>query len=66
LIHYYRKIDRENGRKRVDIDQWDLMDRRRDPNENQSFIDDPDYRETRAELQAELERLRTELKVTSN
>ncbi len=66
LIHYYRKIDREKRRAKVDIDQWDLMDRMRDPNENQSYIDDPRYGETKAELKAELDRLRTELKVTSN
>jgi len=66
LIHYYRKIDREKGRAKVDIDQWDLMDRMRDPNENQSYIDDPRYGETQAELKVELDRLRTELKVSSN
>ena len=66
LIHYYRKIDRENGRQRVDIDQWDLMDRVRDPNENQSYLNDPRYSETRTELQEELKRLRSELQVSSN
>ena len=66
LIHYYRKIDRENGRAKVNIDQWDLMDRLKDPNENMSFINDPLYEETRAELKVELQRLRDELKVSSN
>ncbi|MEQ1904493.1 MAG: sulfatase [Pirellulaceae bacterium] len=61
LVRYYERLNSEN--KPEAIDQWDLMDREKDPNELRSFIADPSYATTKATLQAELERLRKELKV---
>jgi arylsulfatase A-like enzyme len=54
LIHYYK------------LDEWELFDREQDPQEMHSVHDDPAYTETRAELTAELTRLRKELGVTTN
>jgi arylsulfatase A-like enzyme len=39
-------------------EEWELFDRERDPSELRSAADDPQYAEVRAELEAELERLR--------
>jgi arylsulfatase A-like enzyme len=47
-------------------DYWELFDMEKDPNELKSVLDDPAYRETRATLEKELARLRTELKVPEN
>lgn len=46
LIHFYN------------LDEWELYDLRADPNEMHSVYDDPAYARVRAELHAELERLR--------
>lgn len=54
LIHYYK------------LDEWELFDRENDSQEMHSVYDDPAYAETRAELSAELTRLRKELEVTTN
>lgn len=51
LIHYYKP----------DVDDWELLDRQRDPLEVKNFIDDPEYAETVKELKAELERLREQV-----
>jgi arylsulfatase A-like enzyme len=54
LIHYYR------------LNEWELFDLEKDPLEMRSVYDDPAYAKTRADLLTELERLRTELEVTTN
>jgi arylsulfatase A-like enzyme len=53
LFHFYEP----------DVNYWALIDRERDPNELKNVYDDPAYAATRATLHAELQRLRTELKV---
>lgn len=50
LVHYYAP----------DIDQWELLDRQRDPGETRNFFNDPDYAPVVAEMRIELERLREE------
>ena len=44
-------------------DYWELFDTQKDPNEMKSVYNDPSYATTRANLEKELKRLRTELKV---
>ncbi len=51
LIHYYKP----------DLDEWELLDREKDPLETKNFLNDPAYASTVKELKAELERLRKEL-----
>lgn len=51
LIHYYKP----------DVDDWELLDREKDPHETKSFYNDPAYADVRQELHAEVERLRTEV-----
>ncbi|MEQ1853023.1 MAG: sulfatase [Chthoniobacteraceae bacterium] len=53
LFHFYEP----------EMNYWTLMDREKDPQELKNVYDDPSYAETRKTLHAELERLRTELKV---
>ena len=53
LFHFYEP----------DMNYWTLIDRERDPNELKNVYDDASYVEARQILQAELQRLRTELKV---
>ncbi|MGI9517402.1 MAG: sulfatase/phosphatase domain-containing protein, partial [Pirellulaceae bacterium] len=48
LVHYYRRLNED--REPVDIDQWDLMDRVKDPLEMTSYIDDPAYADVREDL----------------
>ena len=47
----------------VGPDYWELFDLQTDPSELRSVYDEPAYRDTRTSLEAELSRLRTELKV---
>ncbi|MFO0975375.1 MAG: sulfatase [Planctomycetaceae bacterium] len=54
LVHYYKP----------DVDDWELLDREVDPNETKNFFADPAYASTVKELQAELQRLRTEVQDT--
>jgi arylsulfatase A-like enzyme len=54
LVHYYKP----------DVDDWELLDRERDPHEVKSFYGDPAYADTVKQLHAELDRLRQELKDT--
>ena len=54
LIHYYKP----------DVDDWELLDREKDPLEVKNFYRDPAYTETVKELHAELDRLREEVKET--
>jgi arylsulfatase A-like enzyme len=54
LVHYYKP----------DVDDWELLDREKDPLEVKNFYDDPAYAETVKELHAELERLRKEVQDT--
>ncbi len=54
LVHYYKP----------DIDEWELLDRERDPLEVRNFYDDPAYAQTVADLSDELARLRREVKET--
>jgi arylsulfatase A-like enzyme len=51
LVHYYKP----------DVDDWELLDRQKDPLETKNFYDDPAYADTVKELHAELERLRKEV-----
>jgi arylsulfatase A-like enzyme len=46
-----------------EMDYWELFDREKDPQELRSVYDDPDYARVRTELERELARLRTEMKV---
>lgn len=54
LIHYYAP----------DVDDWELLDRQKDPLETKSFYKDPGYADTVNELKTELTRLQTEVKET--
>lgn len=54
LVHYYAP----------DVDDWDLLDRQKDPHETQNFYNDPAYAGTVTELKAELKRLQVEVKET--
>jgi arylsulfatase A-like enzyme len=54
LIHYYKP----------DVDDWELLDREKDPLEVTNFYKDPAYAQTVKELHAELERLKVEVKET--
>lgn len=54
LIHFYN-----------DIDEWELYDLEKDPQEMRSVIDDPQYADNVAELKAELSRLRAKYRDTS-
>ncbi len=51
LVHYYKP----------DVDEWELLDREKDPLETKDFYKDPVYAEKVAELKAELNRLREEV-----
>jgi len=53
LMHFYEP----------DVAEWELFDLEADPKEMKSVYDDPNYAKERARLEAELVRLRTELKV---
>lgn len=52
LVHYYKP----------DVDDWELLDRDKDPLETRNFYNDPAYADTVKELHAELDRLRAEVK----
>jgi arylsulfatase A-like enzyme len=54
LVHYYAP----------DVDDWDLLDREKDPLEVKNFYADPAYADTVKELKAELTKLQTEVKET--
>jgi arylsulfatase A-like enzyme len=54
LIHYYKP----------DVDDWELLDREKDPTEMKNFYSDPAYAETVKKLHVELERLKKEVKET--
>jgi arylsulfatase A-like enzyme len=47
LVHYY-----------FDVDEWELIDRIKDPNELKNVYNDPAYAEIRKDLHARLEQLR--------
>ncbi|MEI6536182.1 MAG: sulfatase/phosphatase domain-containing protein, partial [Verrucomicrobiaceae bacterium] len=53
LVHFYAP----------DLDYWELYDREKDPQELRSFFGDPEYAKITDELNAELFRLRRDLKV---
>lgn len=53
LVHYYMP----------DLDEWELYDLKVNPQETKNFINDPAYAKTVVELQAELTKLESELKV---
>ena len=55
LVHYYKP----------DVDDWELLDREKDPLEVKNFYADPAYAGTVKELHAELERLKVEVRETS-
>jgi arylsulfatase A-like enzyme len=55
LVHYYKP----------DVDDWELLDRQKDPLETKNFYHDPAYAETVKELHAELDRLRQEVQETT-
>ncbi len=52
LIHYYKP----------DVDDWELLDREKDPQETKNFYNDPAYASVVNELHAELKKLRSEVK----
>lgn len=47
LVHYY-----------FDVDEWELIDRKNDPNELKNVYDDPAYADVKKELHAKLDALR--------
>jgi arylsulfatase A-like enzyme len=51
LIHFY-----------YDIDEWELIDLEKDPQEMKNVYDDPEYADVRAELHTKLEELRAQYK----
>ena len=51
LIHFY-----------YDVDEWELYDRKNDPNEMTNVYNDPKYKKIRKRLQAELKALRVKYK----
>ena len=51
LVHYYKP----------DVNDWELLDRRKDPLETKNYFADPAYASTLKDLQLELERLRKEV-----
>jgi arylsulfatase A-like enzyme len=53
LVHFYGD----------DVDEWELFDLKDDPRELRSVFDRPEYAQARKELEAELARLRKELRV---
>jgi arylsulfatase A-like enzyme len=55
LVHYYKP----------DVDDWELLDREKDPLEIKNFYNDPAYASTVKDLHAEVERLRREVKETA-
>lgn len=55
LVHYYKP----------DVNDWELLDRRKDPLEVKNFYADPAYAATVKELHAEVERLRKEVLETA-
>ncbi len=54
LIHFYN-----------DVDEWELYDLQKDPQEMKNVIDEPQYADTVAQLKAELTRLRAKYRDTS-
>lgn len=54
LVHYYKP----------DVNDWELLDREKDPLETKNFYSDAAYAQTVKELHAELERLRKEVQET--
>ena len=65
LVRYYRRLDRKDGKRtKVDIDQWDLMDRKKDPLEMQSYYGDQAYAAVQTQLKRRLDELQKELKVS--
>jgi len=52
LVHYYKP----------DVDDWELLDREKDPNEMTNFYNDPAYTQTVKELHSELDRLKVEVR----
>lgn len=54
LVHYYKP----------DVDDWELLDREKDPSETRNFYTDPAYAATVKELHTEVERLRKEVQDT--
>jgi arylsulfatase A-like enzyme len=53
LVHFYGP----------DVDYWELFDRQNDPHELKSVYDDSAHAQAQRELEGELARLRSELKV---
>ena len=56
LVHYYKP----------DVDDWELLDREKDPLEVKNFYADPAYAGTVVKLRAELDRLRQEVGETED
>ncbi len=55
LVHYYKP----------DVDDWELLDREKDPLEIRNFYADPAYVDTVKELHAELDHLKIEVQETA-
>ena len=56
LVHYYKP----------DVDDWELLDRQKDPLEVTNYYSDPEYAGVVKELHAELDRLRKEVDETAD
>ncbi|MCA9054608.1 MAG: DUF4976 domain-containing protein, partial [Planctomycetaceae bacterium] len=56
LIHYYKP----------DVDDWELLDREKDPLEVTNYYSDPEYAQVRKDLHTELERLKVEVQETDD
>jgi hypothetical protein len=48
------------------VNDWELLDREKDPLETRNYYNDPAYAQTVKELHADIERLRKELKDTGD
>ncbi len=60
LVRYYETT---KDRKRIPINQWELIDYKKNPEETKDFFNDPSYSKTREALQKELRRLMKHYKV---
>ena len=63
--HYGVRTDRYKLIYYNTVKEWELFDLQKDPHELKSVYDDPAYADVRKQLEAELQRLRAELKDTA-
>ena len=60
LVRYYKT---RKNRKTVDINQWELIDYKKNPTETKDYFNDPAYSEIKQELLTELRRLQKQYKI---